>query len=232
MTSAPISPVRIKICGLTRPQDAEHAEQQGASYLGVILAGGPRLLTVDAARSVLGPRRQGVQRVAVFGDQSAEEIVSIADALDLDVMQLHGHASTNGRSYVEMVAWLRDTTGRTVWPVLRVAGQELPKDAAALAQTAGALVLDAHVVGQLGGTGVALDWSGLRASVMALRQATPVQLVLAGGLRPENVAAAIGLLSPQVVDVSSGVEVAPGVKDPERVQQFVMAARGAVETQA
>jgi phosphoribosylanthranilate isomerase len=237
MTAALVSPVHVKICGLTRPQDAAHAEQQGASYLGVILAGGPRLLTVEAARSVLGPRRQGVQRVAVFGDQSAEQIVAIADALDLDVLQLHGHGSVGGHgetahgSYVEMVAWIQATSGRTVWPVLRVAGQELPEAAAALASIAGALVLDAHVVGQLGGTGVALDWSGLRASVASLTRAVPLQLVLAGGLRPENVAAAIGLLSPQVVDVSSGVEVAPGVKDPERVQQFVKAARGAVETQ-
>ncbi|WP_331050762.1 phosphoribosylanthranilate isomerase [Gemmatimonas sp.] len=229
--------VRVKICGLTRPADAAHAEAHGASYLGVILAGGPRLLTVPQARTVIGPRRSGIQRVAVFGDQPAEEIVAIADTLDLDVLQLHGHSirandSKASRTYTDTVAWIRRTSGRTVWPVLRVSGQQLPDDAMQLAQVAGVLVLDAHVVGQLGGTGVALDWSGLRDSMASLRQAVPsLQLVLAGGLRPENVAAAIGLLSPQVVDVSSGVEVAPGVKDPERVQRFVKAAHGAVETE-
>jgi len=85
-------------------------------------------------------------------------------------------------------------------------------------------------VGQLGGTGVALDWEALTASVHRLRERLPsLTLVLAGGLRPENVADAIRLLSPQVVDVSSGVECAPGVKDPVRVQQFVQAVRAAAE---
>jgi phosphoribosylanthranilate isomerase len=221
----PISPA-IKICGLTRPADADDAERRGASYLGGILAGGPRLLSVDAARVVLGPRRHTVRRVAVFGEQTEAEIRVIADELDLDVLQLHG-AQT-----VDVVSRLVQTTGRTVWPVLRVSGTTLPEHAVALARVAGHLVLDAHVVGQLGGTGVALDWSGLQAGVEALRQQVPgVQLILAGGLRPSNVAQAIQLLSPQVVDVSSGVEAAPGVKDPALVQQFVTAVQGAAETQ-
>jgi len=229
---------QVKICGLTREQDAAHAEASGASYLGVILAGGPRLLTLPQARAVLGPRRAGIQRVAVFGEQSVEEILGIAESLDLDVMQLHGHpagthgAANAGKALADTVHRLRERSGRTVWPVLRVAGQELPLHTSMVARASGVLVLDAHVVGQLGGTGVALDWSGLRDGLLSLRtSAVSLQLVLAGGLRPENVSTAIRLLSPQVVDVSSGVEVAPGVKDPERVQQFVKAARGAVETQ-
>ncbi|AMW04975.1 phosphoribosylanthranilate isomerase [Gemmatimonas phototrophica] len=221
----PSSPA-IKICGLTRPADAADAERLGASFLGGILAGGPRLLSLDAARVVLGPRRHTVRRVAVFGEQKVEEIRVIAQELDLDVIQLHGTQT------VDEVAHLAQITARTVWPVLRVAGSTLPGHAVALARATGYLVLDAHVVGQLGGTGVALDWSGLRAAVEALRQQVPlVQLILAGGLRPANVAQAIQLLSPQVVDVSSGVEAAPGVKDPALVQQFVTAVRGAAETQ-
>lgn len=242
MTPTTKANMQVKICGLTRVGDADHAEAQGASYLGAILAGGPRLLTLDAARLVLGPRRQSVQRVAVFGDQSAQEIVSIAERLDLDVLQLHGTAAkaeTRAETRAEteadpeerarMVERLREETGRLVWPVIRVAGQTLPEGTVALAQVADALVLDAHVVGQLGGTGVALDWSGLRDAIAGLRQQVPsLTLVLAGGLRPENVATAIRLLAPQVVDVSSGVEAAPGVKDPERVRQFVTAAQTAV----
>jgi phosphoribosylanthranilate isomerase len=184
------------------------------------------LLSLEAARVVLGPRRHTVRRVAVFGEQNVSEIRVIADELDLDVIQLHGTQT------LEAVAHLAQTTERTVWPVLRVDGTTLPGHAVALARATGHLVLDAHVVGQLGGTGVALDWSGLRAAVASLRQQVPsVQLILAGGLRPANVAQAIQLLSPQVVDVSSGVEAAPGVKDPALVQQFVRAVHGAAETQ-
>ena len=100
--------------------------------------------------------------------------------------------------------------------------------AAALGAAAGAGVLDAHVVGQLGGTGVALDWSGLQDAVAALRAAVPgIRVILAGGLRPANVSVAIRLLSPDVVDVSSGVECNTGFKDPVLVEQFVAAVRSA-----
>jgi len=225
MATPPPRPA-IKICGLTRRDDAAYAEQQGASYLGVILAGGPRLLSPRQAGLVLGPRRHTVRRVAVFGEQSLDEVIVLAEELDLDIIQLHGAKSP------EEVAQIAHRSSRTVWPVLRVAGTTLPENALAMAHASGHLVLDAHVVGQLGGTGVALDWSGLRAAVASLRLQIPtLQLVLAGGLRPRNVAQAIQLLSPQVVDVSSGVEAAPGVKDPALVEQFVRAAHGAAERQ-
>jgi phosphoribosylanthranilate isomerase len=220
-----VTPPRVKICGLTRREDAAFAEANGAAYLGAILAGGPRLLTPDRARHVLGPPRHGVRRVAVFGDSSAREVIVLAGQLELDVVQLHGDRS------VAEVATIARESERQVWPVLRIAGTTLPPTAADLAAIGGCVVLDAHVVGQLGGTGVALDWSGLAESVLALREAVPgLQLILAGGLRAENVREAIRLLSPQVVDVSSGVESAPGVKDPARVQQFVQAALDAAET--
>lgn len=214
----------VKICGLTRPDDAAHAERSGAAYLGAILAGGPRLLSPAQARQVLGPRRRGVQRVAVFGDQPAAEVIVTARALDLDVVQLHGT-----RTAAE-AAHIGTASGCVVWPVVRVAGTTLPVEAAALGAVHRTLVLDAHVVGQLGGTGVALDWAGLAASVRDLRTAVPdLTVILAGGLRPENVGEAMTLLSPAVLDVSSGVESAPGVKDPAQVQLFVQAARDAAE---
>lgn len=210
----------IKICGLTRPDDAREAVDAGADYLGVILAGGPRLLDVTQARRVLGAARHEVRRVAVFGAQSVDETREIAEALALDAVQLHGDPSE------DFVRQLRDGWSRAIWPVLRVEGTSLPASAAALARAAGHLVLDAKVVGQLGGTGVALDWGGLRDEVAAVRAAVPdVRIVLAGGLRAENVRTAIGLLAPDVVDISSGVEVSPGVKDPVAIQQFVAAVR-------
>lgn len=223
-----VTPVAAKICGLTRPEDAvvaAGAGGAGARYLGVILAGGPRLVTLDQAAAVFdaatpsqGPR--GVGRVAVFGDQDEPTILSIANALDLDVMQLHGARTP------EAVVRLRTQSGRTVWPVVRVASNTLPADAVDLASAAGALVLDALVAGQLGGTGVALDWVGLQEAIASLRAQVPgVTLVLAGGLRPATVAEAIRILSPECVDVSSGVEHSPGVKDPVRIHAFVDAVR-------
>ena len=208
--------VAAKICGLTRPADALHAEREGASYLGVILASGPRLLDIPRAADVLGPRRPGVARVGVFGSQSVDMILDTSDRLELDVVQLHGE--TTPRDIVR----IRESSGRIVWPVLRVAGSALPGAAASLGGAAGWLVLDAHVVGQLGGTGVSLDWGGLRSAVDALRGAEPtLRIVLAGGLRPDNVEEAITLLAPDVADVSSGVESAAGVKDPVLVSRFV-----------
>lgn len=233
MTSA--RKTAIKICGLTRGSDAEHARNAGADYLGVILASGPRLLDVPRARAVFGVRdhdggpirhasvrsengRVDARRVAVFGAQSADQIVDLVQQLELDVAQLHGDVTVHDVHHIVR------STGRAVWPVLRVEGTELPRDAVALAEAAGWLVLDAKVIGQLGGTGVALDWSGLAAGVAQLRRRVPgLQLVLAGGLRPSNVGEAIRLLDPEVVDVSSGVETAPGVKDPVAVEQFVTA---------
>ncbi|MBL0172494.1 MAG: phosphoribosylanthranilate isomerase [Gemmatimonadaceae bacterium] len=215
---------QVKICGLTTEADAVFAQRAGARFLGVILAGGPRLLDVERARDVLGVRRHGVSRVAVFADRPVAELLSISESLDLDVLQLHGEPSA------ALIAQLRSESSRAVWPVVRIAGTDLPSEARELAAAAGTLVLDAKVVGQLGGTGVALDWSGLADSVESLRVSVPgVQLVLAGGLRASNVAKAIALLNPEVVDVSSGVESAPGVKDPLAVERFVsavMAAKG------
>lgn len=212
----------IKFCGLTRAADAEFAEQHGASFLGVILASGPRLLTVEQAYGVLGPRRHTIKRAAVFGAQSVAEVASIGETLDLDVLQLHGDPT------LEQIRQLRDRTERAVWPVLRVEGTRLPAEVLAIARIAHAIVLDAKVVGQLGGTGVRLDWAALVSEVSALRDGAPeVQLVLAGGLRAENVEEAIALLSPDVVDVSSGVEVAPGVKDPMAIERFVSAVSAA-----
>jgi phosphoribosylanthranilate isomerase len=211
----------VKVCGLTRPEDARLAEALGAGFLGVILAGGPRLVTAEQAAEVLGPPRRTVRRVAVFGTQPLDEVARVRDALRLDVLQLHGGTTP------EAVQRLRAGGDAAPWPVVRVAGPALPPGTHDLAAAAGVLVLDALVPGQLGGTGVPLDWHALADGVQALREAVPgVHVVIAGGLRPGNVAAMCRLLSPEVVDVSSGVEQAPGVKDPVRLGQFLSAARG------
>lgn len=210
----------IKICGLTRPSDALLAESMGADYLGVIMAGGPRNLDVMRAAEVLGPRRHTVRRVAVFATQTRAEIADIARQLMLDVVQLHGDQS------IADIHWLKANVDAEVWPVIRVEGTVLPDVTEAAAQAAGAVLLDAKVVGQLGGTGVALDWARLRGDVQELRARVPgVQLILAGGLKSSNVHHAREMLTPDIVDVSSGVESAPGIKDAAAMDAFVKAVR-------
>lgn len=203
----------IKFCGLTRPGDAQQAVTLGAAYVGVIFAGGPRTLTTDAAGEVLAQVPGGVRRVGVFGDQSVEEVAQIAERLELDVVQLHGPSST------EMIAALRPFFRGEIWRVVRLRDGALPSGFAADRDGADAILLDAHVRGStLGGTGVTLPWVELADDLAGLRGR--VKIVLAGGLRAENVARAIAALGPDVVDVSSGVEVSPGIKDHEKMRAF------------
>ena len=211
----------IKFCGLTRPEDAEFGAELGAAYVGVIFAGGPRMLTLDRAMEVLAGVPRIVNRVGVFADQSADEIARAADWLQLDVVQLHG-ASTPAR----VAEIRRDFAGR-VWTVCRVAGAAVPAEAHDLIAMADGLLLDAHAPNALGGTGFALPWFDMVSAVATLR--TPGKpLILAGGLRPENVASAIVALAPDVVDVSSGVESAPGIKDHARMRAFRDAVKASI----
>lgn len=212
--------VDIKFCGLTRAEDAEQAVALGAAYIGVIFAGGPRLLTAEAARDVLAPASgTATQRVGVLGQQSVEETLRIADAAGLDVLQL-----SYGEDRSRRVGLRSEFRGK-IWAVAHV------KPGATVADDFGqwfddgidAVVLDAAVAGQLGGTGVALDWRAVAPAVQQLQGRGRV--VLAGGLRPTNVAEAVALAHPDVVDVSSGVEVAPGIKNPELMRAFALAAR-------
>jgi phosphoribosylanthranilate isomerase len=206
-------PVEIKFCGLTRAVDAQQAVALGAAYVGVIFAGGPRMVTPDAARGVLADVPGHVRRVGVFADQSATEIARIAKHLELDVVQLHGAPAA------DTVAAVRGVFAGEIWRVVRVNTTGLPADLVANGNGADAILLDAHVRGSaLGGTGVTLPWAELASDIDGLRGR--VKIVLAGGLRAENVIRAIAALGPDVVDVSSGVEVSPGIKDHERMRAF------------
>jgi phosphoribosylanthranilate isomerase len=156
------------------------------------------------------------RRVGVFGDQGADEIAMLAARAQLDVVQLHG------ASDADLVASLRANFAGEVWRVLRV-GEELPDGALrSAADGADAVLVDALVPGRLGGTGAAVDWERLRGVLD--RGGRPPRLVLAGGLRPETVERAILLVAPDVVDVSSGVETAPGIKDHVQMRAFAEAA--------
>ncbi len=207
--------VEVKICGLTRAVDAEFADAAGASYLGVIFAGGPRERTPAEARATLAGRR--ARKAGVFAAQSPTEIADIASTVGLDVVQLHG-ASTP-----EHVQAVRAATGLEVWAVVRTSDGVLTPADEELAGAADALVVDTFVPGKLGGTGVVVPWGTLGESLDAMELG--YRIVLAGGLTPDNVAEAIGYVSPMVVDVSSGVESAPGIKDHARIRAFVNAVR-------
>lgn len=209
--------VEVKICGLTRAVDAEYADAAGASYLGVIFAGGPRQRLPQQAKETLAGRR--ARKVGVFADQTPGEIADVASEVGLDVIQLHGG------SQPERVQAVRAATGLEIWAVLRTPDGTLPGDAEVLADEADALVVDALVPGKLGGSGVAIPWLALGESLDDMERGH--RIVLAGGLTPENVAEAIDYVSPMVVDVSSGVESAPGIKDHARIRAFIAAARAA-----
>jgi phosphoribosylanthranilate isomerase len=214
-------PAEVKICGLTRSVDAEFADAAGASYLGVIFAGGPRERSPAEARATLSGRR--ARKVGVFADQPASEIANIAAQVGLDVLQLHGASDP------ERIAAVRAATGLEVWAVVRSSTGVLSDADEELADAADALLVDAMVPGQLGGSGVTLPWLALGESLDAM--ASGHRIILAGGLTADNVAEAIDYVSPMVVDVSSGVESAPGIKDQKLVRAFIAAARASGATE-
>ncbi len=234
----------IKFCGMTRAEDVLVAAELGAAYVGCVFAGGPRRRTPSEAASLFavlsGPR--ATRRVGVFApdtgpntgphagprESASPGIQEVAARVPLDIAQVHGEASP--AAIAALRARLRETQpAREVWAVVRCEGGRLPSGVAALWEAADALLLDAHVPGMLGGTGTTLPWQSMAASVRAARRdAGPgARLILAGGLTPGNVVAAIAALQPDVVDVSSGVERAPGIKDHDRMRAFADAVRSA-----
>ncbi|MCC7196217.1 MAG: phosphoribosylanthranilate isomerase [Gemmatimonadaceae bacterium] len=207
----------MKFCGLTLPGDAAFAGEAGASYVGAVLAGGPRSVTAGSAAEVFAAAPAGVTRVAVLGAGFREILDEVLDVARPDVVQLHADPDVND------VIEARRLGAPAVWAVVRIVGTELPGGAAALLAEADALLLDAKVDGSLGGSGAALGWAALAGPVERIRRGG--KLVLAGGLRPGNVRDAVAALQPDVVDVSSGVERSPGIKDHDLMLKFVTAAR-------
>jgi phosphoribosylanthranilate isomerase len=215
--------VDVKFCGLTRAEDADFAVSLGAAYVGVIFAESPRRLDPGAASSVLGGVRGRATTVGVFGPATVETIATVATEAGVHVVQLHGDPTPG------IVERVRPFFGGEVWAVVRIAGSEMPKEAAALFGVADAVVLDAKVAGRLGGTGTAFDWEGIARTLD--RRRVRARVVLAGGLSPDNVAHAVRVVAPDVVDVSSGVESVPGIKDHARMRAFSDAVRRQGETE-
>lgn len=199
----------VKVCGITRLEDAVAAAEAGASAVGFVFwPGSPRWITAGRAAAIAARVPAQVRRVGVFVNQPPAEMQAIAEEVRLDVVQLHGDETP------DRIGWWRGE----VW---RAASLEEIEGTLALWPATTTVILDAGDRETRGGTGRTIAWE--QAAAVARRRRT----VLAGGLTPENVAAAIEIVQPWGVDVSSGVEDAPGVKTAAQVRQFVAAARTA-----
>jgi phosphoribosylanthranilate isomerase len=201
--------VRVKICGITRLQDLHAACAAGADALGfVFYEKSPRNVSVDTAVALLHAMPPFVQSVGLFVNAEPAFIEAVLDAVPLDLLQFHGDETPeacerHGRPYIKAVRVNQDT--------------DLLKCAAEFGSARG-LLLDAYVPGVAGGTGERFDWRLIPPDL-------PGSVVLSGGLTPDNVAAAVQQVRPWAVDVSSGVEASKGIKDAQKLAQFIAKAK-------
>ncbi|MBA1155421.1 phosphoribosylanthranilate isomerase [Microvirga mediterraneensis] len=209
----------IKICGLSTPETLEVALDAGADMVGFTrIPRSPRHVSLDLAHRLSLQARGRTQRVVLLLNPGDEDIAQAVEAINPDLIQLHGSETP------ERVAEIRAMVKR---PVMKALGIAEASDLQALTAYAGAdrILLDAkppRTAGALpGGNGIAFDWRLLNGLDPRL------SFMLSGGLNPDNVAEAIRLTKPQAVDVSSGVESGPGLKDPARIEAFIRAARTA-----
>lgn len=195
---------RVKICGITSVEDALAAQQAGADAIGLVFVpASKRSVGIEQARRicrVLGPF---VNRVGLFMDAGADEVARVLSTVPLDTLQFHGREPAGFcRQFCR--PWIK---------ALAMGGSELPDWQEFL--DADALLLDSHGGGKLGGSGETFDWG----QVPELQR----PWILAGGLAPDNVAEACRALRPDAVDVSSGVEIQPGIKDHKAMNAFIKA---------
>lgn len=203
----------MKICGITRLEDGLAAARFGADAVGFVFAPSPRQVTVETARAIGRRLPPFITRVGVFVDTPLDELVRIAREAGLDVLQLHRGATP------ELVHALKERVPCRVVQSVAVQG---PLDVEALAAdtAADALLLDTYHPRLAGGSGCTFPWEWLQGVHRARK---PV--ILAGGLRPSNVAEALKTVRPYGVDVSSGVEASPGMKDAGAIRRFIAEVR-------
>jgi phosphoribosylanthranilate isomerase len=193
----------VKICGITRAQDADLAAGLGASAIGFVFwPDSPRSVDPVTAKAIAGNVPGSVLKVGVFVDQPVEDVMRIMDDVGLDVAQLHGHETPD---YCERL-------GRRIFKAIGMADngsvnvEDFGPDVV--------LLVDAHDPARYGGTGKTVNWDSAR-EIAASRRT-----ILAGGLNAANIKRAVRSVRPYGVDVSSGVESAPGLKDPNRLRTF------------
>jgi phosphoribosylanthranilate isomerase len=203
-------PPKIKFCGITSMGDAERAVASGAWAIGLIFwPGSPRRCRPEDAAAIAGALRRRVEIVGVFVNPTLEEVARTADTVGLTMLQLHGD---------EGPAFCAEAARRTGCRIMKAARVRSGADIQALAPFhTDYHLLDSYVADKPGGTGETFSWELARA------HGGSVPMVLSGGLTPENVAEAIAAVHPFAVDVASGVELAPGRKDPDKLAAFAEA---------
>ena len=218
----------IKICANTNLDDAQLAAELGADAVGFVFAPSPRQVTAAEVARITPHLPEGLECVGVFPALEAQQIAGIAQECGLTTVQLHGGVNLelvrqldeifNGQvKLIQTVHWQVDAEAASA----AVVAQQLRQiDADGLV---GRVLIDTKVGSNLGGTGVSFDWDAARATLA--EAGTGLKLIVAGGLRAENVADAIRRLNPWGVDVASGVEQSPGRKSPEKLAAFIRAAR-------
>lgn len=201
--------VFVKICGLTQPDNVEAVCALGPDAIGFVFwPRSKRFVTPEQAAGLARHVPEGIRKVGVFVDRPGDEIRRIADAVALDVIQLPAdHPDLAGLAGF-----------RAIWGSIQAVGEPLPDSAV---YPVDAFILDRYSAESPGGTGEACDWSLAARFVENSRQS----VVLAGGLRPDNVADALASVRPWGVDTSTGVESSPGVKDPANVKEFIKQCR-------
>ena len=206
----------IKICGITREQDALAAARCGAHAIGLVFyASSPRYVTPARATELMRALPPFVMSVGLFVDASADEVTRTLAAARVDLLQFHGNESP---------AYCRQISRQCGVPYLKAARVRPGLDLLQYAHDyhdAKALLLDAYVEGAHGGTGSTFDWALIPKNL-------PLPVVLSGGLTPENVTMAIQAVRPWAVDVSSGVEISKGIKDTAKIAAFVTGVRNAI----
>jgi phosphoribosylanthranilate isomerase len=212
----------IKICANASLADAQLAAEAGADAVGFVFAPSPRRVTAELVAKIVPQLPRALEKIGVFVDAGFDEIAATVEAARLTGVQLHFDAPA------ALPAKLRERFGQT----LRILGvvhfdARAGKRVAAIARDEhiDALLLDSRTAAAVGGTGVAFDWDAARGLIFDADG--PMKFIAAGGLTPENVAKAIATLRPWGVDVVSGVESAPGRKDPVKVRAFIDRARAA-----
>ena len=203
--------VRIKICGITNLEDALACADAGADLLGFnFYSGSPRYIKPEAAREIVAQLPAAILSVGVFVNAGEpEDVARVADVAGVAAVQLHGD---------ESATFCRELTGRFVIKALRVTGDFKPESAAEYETDA--VLLDGFDQGLRGGTGRTFDWS-----VAQRTREVVARIFLAGGLGPENVAAAVASVQPYGVDACSSLESSPGHKNIARVRAFIKAIR-------
>lgn len=208
--------MKVKICGITREEDAYLAAESGADYLGFIFyKGSPRYITPDKVRLISRDIPAAVERVGVFVNETVREVENIYKEAALDIVQLH--SVIDDFDYLNMsnknIPYVR---------VLRVRDDSIDTRHMDDRDCYG-LLLDSYDKEAYGGTGKAFDWD------IAKNISHKSRIFLSGGLTAENVGKAIQIIKPYAVDVSSGVESTPGIKDPRKIKQFIDRVKGAKE---